>query len=84
MSTSAPYWVVPRRSSGERYHRLTTPGVYVLCSLSPCSRASPKSHTLRVPALSISRLGILRSRCTTHISWSAARARRSCCIRPFT
>eukprot|EP00967_Tisochrysis_lutea_P123827 scaffold206491_cov44-Tisochrysis_lutea.AAC.1 len=60
-STAGPYIVAPRRSSGARYHSVTTGCVYAL-SGSPYMRASPKSAMHTRPRLLTKRLDVFRSR----------------------
>ena len=77
MSTSGPYSFAPSRSSGDRYHSVTTSCVSGGLG-SPVNRARPKSATLICPRLFMSRLDVLRSRCTIQWLCISAVAETSC------
>ena len=76
MSTSGPYSFAPSRSSGDWYHSVTTSCVSGSLG-SPVNRARPKSATLICPRLFMSRLDVLRSRCT--IQWLCISAMAETC-----
>ena len=82
-STGAPYVVAPRRSSGARYHSVTTSGVSAALR-GVAARASPKSHSLSAPARVSSRFESLRSRWRTQLAWRCATAAQSWRIRHLT
>jgi hypothetical protein len=51
ISIVVEYFLDPRRTSGGRYHKVTTSFVWFLTGI-PMARASPKSASLRIPSYS--------------------------------
>lgn len=65
------YVRLPSKTSGARYHSVTTSFEKVLTGM-PNARARPKSASLSSPRLLIKRFCGLRSRCSTRFSWQNA------------
>lgn len=82
-STATPYSVAPRRSSGGRYHNVTTRLVIGLHLLGSNNVARPKSPILSIPLLSIRRLDPLMSRCSTPCVWQWYNPWSNCCMKHF-
>lgn len=82
-STDTPYSVAPRRSSGGRYHKVTTRLVIGFNLLGSNNVARPKSPILSVPLLSIRRLEPLMSRCSTPCVWQWYKPWSNCCMKHF-
>ena len=64
ISTGVEYCFYPNRISGALYQRVTTSWVYVLTGR-PKALARPKSASLIIPFLSMSKFWGFRSRCMT-------------------
>mmetsp|Transcript_4572 Transcript_4572/g.14810 ORF Transcript_4572/g.14810 Transcript_4572/m.14810 type:complete len:294 (+) Transcript_4572:800-1681(+) len=68
MSMGVLYFLEPMRTSGARYHRVTTSWLYDRTGM-PKARASPKSASFSSPVELMSKFCGLRSRCSTRCSW---------------
>ncbi|KAL7538392.1 hypothetical protein ACHAWF_006074 [Thalassiosira exigua] len=82
MSISGPYFDSPNKSSGDRYHNVTTICVIFLAGTSYL-RASPKSHRAIRPVLCTRTLLVFMSRCTNQRSCTCAMADNIWCIMCF-
>jgi len=82
MSMLVLYVLDPKSTSGARYQSVTTSFENVLTGI-PNARARPKSASLSMPLLLISKFCGLRSRCSTRFVWQKSMPCSSWCMNDF-